>query len=125
MMEDSFALLPPFRDTSGESVTAFTIVSTLPVACGPPQVAESRPVEVHMPVSGTLESPTREQLVQVQYADAQLVADYADAYTGWGPTARYHHSRLYAVDEVLRSRPGGALLDVGCGPGMMARHLID
>ncbi|WIX98312.1 class I SAM-dependent methyltransferase [Amycolatopsis mongoliensis] len=69
--------------------------------------------------------PTRDDLVRAQYADAELVADYADAYTGWGPTARYHHSRLHAVDEVLRSRAGGDLLDIGCGPGMMVRHLLD
>ncbi|WP_290051210.1 class I SAM-dependent methyltransferase, partial [Amycolatopsis solani] len=78
-----------------------------------------------MPVPGTLDRPTREQLVRVQYADAQLVADYADAYSGAGPTARYHRSRLHAVDRVLAGRPGGALLDVGCGPGMMVRHLLD
>ncbi|GAB3137407.1 class I SAM-dependent methyltransferase [Amycolatopsis sp. NPDC004378] len=78
-----------------------------------------------MPVTGTLESPTREQLVRVQYADAQLVADYADAYSGWGPTARYYHSRLHAVDRTLLRCPGGSLLDVGCGPGMMVRHLLD
>ncbi|MBE1499034.1 ubiquinone/menaquinone biosynthesis C-methylase UbiE [Amycolatopsis lexingtonensis] len=78
-----------------------------------------------MPVPGTLEHPTREQLVRVQYADAELVADYAGAYSGAGPTARYHRSRLHAVDQVLREHPGGALLDVGCGPGMMVRHLLD
>ncbi|MCR6485306.1 class I SAM-dependent methyltransferase [Amycolatopsis sp. OK19-0408] len=77
-----------------------------------------------MPVSGTLERPTREQLVRVQYADAQLVSDYAAAFGGWGPTARYHHSRIHAVDQVLLGREG-TLLDVGCGPGMMVEHLLD
>jgi len=76
-----------------------------------------------MPAPGTLERPTREQLVRVQYADAQLVAGYA--YTGWGPTARSHHSRVHAVDQVLLGLDGGTLLDVGCGPGMMVRHLLD
>jgi SAM-dependent methyltransferase len=78
-----------------------------------------------MPVPGTLERPTREQLVRVQYADARFVAGYADAYAGWGSTARYHHSRFHGVDQVLRGCPGGALLDAGCGPGMMVRHLLD
>ncbi len=78
-----------------------------------------------MPVPGMLERPTREQLVRVQYADARLVDDYADGYSGPGPTARYHRSRLHAVDRVLERRCGGALLDVGCGPGMMVRHLLD
>lgn len=72
-----------------------------------------------------LNSYTRDDLVRIQYADAELVANYADAYTGWGPTARYHHSRLHAVEEILRDRTGGDLLDIGCGPGMMVRHLLD
>ncbi|MGW5716562.1 class I SAM-dependent methyltransferase [Amycolatopsis sp. NPDC003865] len=76
-----------------------------------------------MPVPGTLDHPTRDELVRVQYADARLVAAYAEAYAGRGPTARYHRSRIHAVDQVLRGHPGGALLDVGCGPGMMVRHL--
>ncbi len=75
-----------------------------------------------MSISVTLE---REERVRAQYADTTLVTDYADAYQGWGPTARYHHSRLHAVDEILRGCPGGALLDVGCGLGMMVRHLLD
>ena len=78
-----------------------------------------------MPHSGTLERPVRDELVRVQYADDAHVTEYAEAYRGWGPTARYHHSRFHAVDEVLENCPGGALLDVGCGPGMMARHLLD
>ena len=69
--------------------------------------------------------PTRDDLVRVQYADSTSVSEYADAYSGYGPTARYHHSRRHAVEEVLRPCPGGALLDIGCGPGMMVRHLLD
>jgi len=52
-------------------------------------------------------------------------ADYAAAQGGWGRYARYHHSRLYVVDQVLRGCPGGDLLDVGCGPGILVRHLLD
>jgi len=79
-----------------------------------------------MSISMTVETrPKREDLVRAQYADTTLVTGYADGYQGWGPAARYYHSRLHAVDEVLRDCPGGALLDVGCGPGMMVRHLLD
>ncbi|MGW3962206.1 class I SAM-dependent methyltransferase [Amycolatopsis sp. NPDC005003] len=69
--------------------------------------------------------PVREELVRVQYAEPALVAGYANDHAGWGPTARYHHSRRYAIDQVLAGCPGGDLLDVGCGPGMMVRHLLD
>ncbi|WP_033261460.1 class I SAM-dependent methyltransferase [Amycolatopsis vancoresmycina] len=69
--------------------------------------------------------PAREELVRVQYAEPELVAGYANDHAGWGPTARYHHSRRYAIDQVLAGCPGGDLLDVGCGPGMMVRHLLD
>ena len=50
---------------------------------------------------------------------------YAAAYAGWGVTARYHHSRLHAISQQLEPVPGGTLLDVGCGPGLMARHLLE
>jgi SAM-dependent methyltransferase len=69
--------------------------------------------------------PVREERVRVQYAEPALVAGYANDHAGWGPTARYHHSRRHAIDQILGSCPGGDLLDVGCGPGMMVRHLLD
>jgi SAM-dependent methyltransferase len=69
--------------------------------------------------------PVREERVRVQYAEPALVAGYADDHAGWGPTARYHHSRRHAIDQVLDGCPRGDLLDVGCGPGMMVRHLLD
>jgi ubiquinone/menaquinone biosynthesis C-methylase UbiE len=52
------------------------------------------------------------------------VSDYATAYQGWAPQARYFQSRLHVVDDVLRECPQGELLDVGCGPGMLVRHLL-
>lgn len=51
--------------------------------------------------------------------------DYVSAHDGWSVFARYFHSRLHAVTEQLRAVPGGALLDVGCGPGVLVRHLVD
>lgn len=68
---------------------------------------------------------TRDDLVDAQYADADSAAAYAASYDGWGPSARYFRSRLYAVDEALSACRGGRLLDVGCGPGMFVRHLLD
>jgi ubiquinone/menaquinone biosynthesis C-methylase UbiE len=61
----------------------------------------------------------------VEAWDAADAAAYAASYEGWGPSARYFHSRLYAVEDALRDAPGGDLLDTGCGPGRMVRRLLD
>ncbi|KAF5990724.1 class I SAM-dependent methyltransferase [Streptomyces sp. WAC00263] len=68
---------------------------------------------------------SRDATVTAQFEDARAVSGYATAHDGWGPPARYFHSRLHVVDESLRASPGGNLLDVGCGPGMLVRHLLD
>jgi ubiquinone/menaquinone biosynthesis C-methylase UbiE len=68
---------------------------------------------------------TREQAVRAQYENAGAVSGYAPWYEGSGPPARFFHSRLHVVEESLRACPGGALLDVGCGPGLLVRHLLD
>lgn len=86
-------------------------------------------MEVDVPRSGVRRSDRaalspRAQAVAAQYCDAADAAGYADAYDGWGPSARYFQSRLHAVQEVLRACPGGDLLDAGCGPGMFVRQVL-
>ncbi len=78
------------------------------------------------PVSRTVGSRrrSREQAVGGQYESAGAASEYAAAYEGLGPTARYNHSRIHVVDEALRGRHGD-LLDVGCGPGILVRHLVE
>ncbi|HET9139124.1 class I SAM-dependent methyltransferase [Actinophytocola sp.] len=69
--------------------------------------------------------PTRAEAVDVQYEGAAAAAGYAAAHDGWGATARFFHSRFHVVTEALRDCPGGDLIDVGCGPGMLVRLLLD
>lgn len=88
----------------------------------------------HVPEDGSVEErqglrvkagSVRDDLVYAQYEDAAVAAGYAASHEGWGPSARYFHSRLHAVSEVLRQYPDGDLIDVGCGPGMLLRRLAD
>jgi SAM-dependent methyltransferase len=50
----------------------------------------------------------------------------ADWYAGWvGPEGSEHHRRLAipALLELLQPAPGEHVLDVGCGPGVLAPHV--
>lgn len=67
----------------------------------------------------------RERDIRALYEDDSAAAAYAAAHTGWGPAARYFRSRLHAVMEAAGRSPGGDLLDVGCGPGMLVRHVLE
>lgn len=67
----------------------------------------------------------RDEIVAGQYAQAPDAAGYVAAHQGRGPYARYFQSRLYLLREALRACPGGRILDVGCGPGMLERDLLD
>ncbi|RBM15268.1 class I SAM-dependent methyltransferase [Prauserella sp. PE36] len=74
---------------------------------------------------GLANRAARSAAVASQYQDAAEAAGYVAAHDGWGPTARYFHSRLHVVQELLKDCPGGDLLDAGCGPGMLVRRLLD
>jgi ubiquinone/menaquinone biosynthesis C-methylase UbiE/peptidoglycan/xylan/chitin deacetylase (PgdA/CDA1 family) len=50
---------------------------------------------------------------------------YSDKYSGSGPEAHSFTVRRKRVCELLEDRKGGKALDIGCGPGVMARHLTD
>jgi len=68
--------------------------------------------------------PSRYQAVGAQYEGPAAAAAYASGYKGWGPIARYNHSRFHVLDQALQGSRG-ALLDIGCGPGMLVRHLLE
>lgn len=67
----------------------------------------------------------RESVVWTQYESREAAASYAASHEGDGPSARYFHSRMHAIEQSLGEHRGGDLLDVGCGPGMLVRHLLD
>jgi ubiquinone/menaquinone biosynthesis C-methylase UbiE len=50
---------------------------------------------------------------------------YARLYEGDTVDAHYFNSRLRIVLDMIQGLNQGKVLDVGCGPGVMARHLID
>lgn len=71
------------------------------------------------------ENDLRDEAAAAQYRPIEAATGYADAYQGTGPFARYFRSRMHLINEALAAVPGGDLLDIGCGPGMMVRELLD
>jgi ubiquinone/menaquinone biosynthesis C-methylase UbiE len=73
----------------------------------------------------TRSAHSRYAAVVKQYNTIEAAQSYAEAYQGRDSTARFYRSRMELVSQLLDSVPGGDLLDVGCGPGMMVRMLLD
>lgn len=71
------------------------------------------------------QSRSRDDVVAAQYHEPAAAEGYADLHNGSGPAARFFRSRIHLISEALAAVPGGDLLDVGCGPGMMVRGLLD
>ncbi|HVW42645.1 MAG TPA: class I SAM-dependent methyltransferase [Amycolatopsis sp.] len=66
----------------------------------------------------------RERAVAAQFDGAAAAASYAASHDGDGASARFFRTRIALVERALRAAPGGSLLDVGCGPGMMVRAVL-
>lgn len=62
---------------------------------------------------------------RAQYEQDELAEAYAHLYRDVLPVSRFFQSRLFVVMDALRACSGGALLDVGCGPGMFIRRLVE
>ena len=69
--------------------------------------------------------PSRNERVIAQYRSSEAAVDYARAKETSRPTGRFLRSRLWLVQNILASYPGGDLLDAGCGPGMMVHALLE
>jgi ubiquinone/menaquinone biosynthesis C-methylase UbiE len=67
----------------------------------------------------------RRELVTAQYNSAQSAADYASSNRTSGHAGQFFRSRLQLVQDILEPNLGGDLLDAGCGPGVMARALLE
>jgi ubiquinone/menaquinone biosynthesis C-methylase UbiE len=72
----------------------------------------------------TSRSPDSEA-VTAQFDTQSAALDYADSHHDRGASARFFRSRISLVTHILASLPGGDLLDVGSGPGMMIKELTD
>jgi ubiquinone/menaquinone biosynthesis C-methylase UbiE len=68
---------------------------------------------------------SRREHATAQYASAQSVDEFANAYQNPRAVGRFLRTRLRLVQDVLASCPGGDLLDAGCGPGVMALALLE
>lgn len=60
-----------------------------------------------------------------QFNTRSAALHYADSHKTRGGEARFFRSRISLVTRILASWPGGDLLDVGSGPGMMLRELAN
>jgi len=67
---------------------------------------------------------SREEAVAHQFNEPDAAIEYAAAHDGWSADARFYCSRLYVVSKLLSEHPGGFLLDVGCGPGILVHQLL-
>jgi ubiquinone/menaquinone biosynthesis C-methylase UbiE len=68
---------------------------------------------------------SRRDLVTSQYAGTESAAEFDVAASSSRPIGRFQRARLRLVSEILAQCPGGALLDAGCGPGIVTRALLD
>ena len=70
--------------------------------------------------------PVRPASQEKSVADefGQEAKSYSDKYLGQSPGAHSFRIRQRRVREILDKLPGGRMLDVGCGPGIMAGYAL-
>ena len=67
---------------------------------------------------------SRSVRVTEQFDTAAASLEYLQAVKDPGPAGRFMRSRLRLVQDVLAGCPGGDLVDIGCGPGILTRTLL-
>ena len=60
-----------------------------------------------------------------QFDDESRTRGYVDVHDGPGPTGWFFEERIRAVLEILQAVPGGTLLEVGAGPGVLLRRIAE
>lgn len=75
-------------------------------------------------ISAWLRSTRRKDLVAAQYATECAARDYARGHDRPRADGRHLNARIELILGLLAETPGGALLDAGCGPGVLARTLL-
>jgi ubiquinone/menaquinone biosynthesis C-methylase UbiE len=73
---------------------------------------------------GSFSRPSRKERVLAQYSMAPGAAEYARDNDSSTPPGRFYRSRLWLVQDILASFPGGDLLDAGCGTGIISLNLL-
>lgn len=68
--------------------------------------------------------PGREDLAVAQFHSVEAAEVYVQSHDGPATHARFLHARAELVARELAAVPGGHLVDVGCGPGMVVRELL-
>ena len=66
----------------------------------------------------------RDDAIRAQFEGPGSAANYAAAHVGSGSAARFFADRIALTLRILNENPSGALLDVGCGPGILLRALL-
>lgn len=67
---------------------------------------------------------SRENMAVTQYRSVEAAEAYLQSHDGPATQARFLRARMALVARELAAVPGGRLVDVGCGPGMMVRELL-
>lgn len=75
-------------------------------------------------VSAWLGRTRRKKLVTAQYGTMRAARDYAHGHDRLLADGRHLQARVELVLDLLAGTPACALLDVGCGPGVLASALL-